>query len=552
MFDVFLRMYGCLTRGMRRQLWVVQGVSILVAATQVVGIAAVVPFLAVVGDPSRIKTSSVLRWLYTLAGSPGDAKFLMLLGAGMVLVIVAANAISVLGLYLGVKLAYRVGNALSIALFRYYLHRDYLFHTRTGVSLLLSRVHSEVDRVTRGVLFPMIQVGTSVVQIFVLTAALVAVDAGVATVTVAVFGGAYVGITFALRSKMRRWGWMVTQMNRCRVATIREGFGAIKELIVNERQEVFLDEYSLASKRREHGGVMQQLAGNVPRNILEVLGFCGIVLASLLLVSRGSRGDLLPKLSFFALAGYRLLPAVQNLFLSMALVRSDSPVFEDMEGDLQLAMQIEQDPSVLGAASADIASGGGIRLTDVKFWYESEREPALDGVSLEISVPSTVGFVGATGSGKTTTADVILGLLSPQSGEVFVGGVVLTEGSVRSWRRHLSYVPQQIYLLDASIAENIALGVPRDEIDYLRVREAAALAQAASFIERLPEGYEETVGENGVQLSGGQRQRIGIARALYRDSPILVLDEATSALDGDTEAAVMAESRDYPIERRSY
>ncbi|MGA1707438.1 MAG: ABC transporter ATP-binding protein, partial [Phycisphaerales bacterium] len=284
-----------------------------------------------------------------------------------------------------------------------------------------------------------------------------------------------------------------------------------------------------------------QVIGQSPKHILECIAVGGLVAVAMVLSSGDqSAGPWLAQISFLGLAAYRLLPALQATFQSITTMRVSRPAFENITADLRAGREREARPALPVPQGWQHHPAKAIELRDLSFRYTPDRPRALDGVELSIRSGTTVGFVGPSGSGKTTTADIVLGLLVPEAGALVVDGETIDDSNRAAWQSRLAYVPQHIFLTDGSVAENIAFGVRREEIDMDRIREAGRLAQIDEFVQGLDKAYDEQIGERGVRLSGGQRQRIGIARALYRDASGLVFDEATSALDGLTEQEVMS------------
>ena len=285
-------------------------------------------------------------------------------------------------------------------------------------------------------------------------------------------------------------------------------------------------------------------AAQIPKHVMECVAVAALVGTALVVATRGEGiGPWLGQLTFIAFSAYRLLPMLQQVFGAAVRVRADRAALALVGPDLR------GPAAVASASSAGDPRYAGhswrrrpreeIRLEEVSFQYATDRAHALDGANLRIPAHSMVGIVGANGSGKTTLMDVIAGLLTPTSGRLLIDGITLDEDSRAAWQARIAYVPQSIFLLDSSVAQNIAFGVAPDKIDSLRMAQAARAAQLEDLILSLPEGYDHKVGERGIRLSGGQRQRIGIARALYKEAPVLLLDEAMSALDGMTEAELI-------------
>jgi ABC-type multidrug transport system fused ATPase/permease subunit len=369
------------------------------------------------------------------------------------------------------------------------------------------------------------------------------VDPVVALVIATITGGAYITIYTLFHRRLAVIGEQQVESRSQMLKTASEALSGIKDLKLFGRELTFLKKFSYFSKRLAANGVYSGMLTSLPKHLLEMVSFGGILLVVLYLITEGREAtQIIPILALYAFAGYRLLPTLHGLFNSFAVIGynkiSLQIVYDELSdaGDLWLAERRLQENSDVRPA----AFRHSLELRDLHFRYEGATTDSVRGLSLTIRPNTVIGLVGPTGCGKTTTVDLILGLLSPKRGEILVDGVKIDESNLASWQRALGYVPQQIFITDDTITRNIAFGVPEDEIDMAAVRRAAGVASLAEFIETsLPDGYDTNIGARGIRFSGGQRQRIGIARAMYLDPPILILDEATSALDGVTEKSVM-------------
>jgi HlyD family secretion protein len=325
---------------------------------------------------------------------------------------------------------------------------------------------------------------------------------------------------------------------------VNESFGAIREILLLHDRRSFHDTFERASREVSDAGVHVHAAAQVPKYVIECAALVALVGTALVVGTRSEgMGPWLGQLTFIAFAAYRLMPMLQQVFAAAVRIRADRAALVRVVPDLRRGLAAGS-----LALPGDPFSAGNwwrhrprdeIRLKEVSFQYAMDRAPTLVGANLRIPARSMIGIVGANGSGKTTLMDLIAGLLTPTSGELLIDGVALDEDSRAAWQARLAYVPQNIFLLDSSIAENIAFGIAPRRIDAPRMMQAARAAQLEEFILSLPDKYDHKVGERGIQLSGGQRQRIGIARALYKEAPVLLLDEAMSALDGMTEVELM-------------
>jgi ATP-binding cassette, subfamily B, bacterial PglK len=521
-----------------RQRWtfvLLQGVSVVMAFSTLVGIAAIIPFFAVLGDSEGISRYGVLTWLYERGGFASSDAFVTALGLAFVVLIVFANVVNMLGTAMMNRFAFAVGDAFRIELFRLYLSRGCAFHKSRNTVGLLNGLIYEVDRVT-GLLQSVFSVTSNGIAVASIVATAAVLDPGITVLAVTILVGSYLLVYAATRRRLLRNGVVQTQSAVERAATAAEALAAIKELTIWGAQRRFLDRFAVACRTVTGATSSTQDISQQPRYFLECLAVTGlVVIACVLRTTEARAGEWLPQLTFLGLAAYRLLPALQQIFHSAVRVRANLPALDGIEGDLIDARSLEHgDAAAEGAPLAH-----AISIRNASFSYTAGRRPALQNVSLEIPRGSTVGIVGANGSGKTTLIDLLLGLVTPQSGVVAIDGVALAQGRHTAWWAQLAYVPQQIVLLDGSLADNVAFGEPVEAHDAARMAAAARRAGLEEVIAALPNGLAEQIGERGVRLSGGERQRLGIARALYRDSPILVLDEATSALDPRAEEHIV-------------
>jgi ABC-type multidrug transport system fused ATPase/permease subunit len=466
--------------------------------------------------------------------------FTVALGLAFVGLVILANLINVIGSFLMIRLALWINTDLQSILFEEYLHRPYIFHARTPSAVLFNNVIHETIRATSQILQNAFSLITNIVTALFIIVSVMLLNPVVAAAMIGALAGGYVLIYLAVRNRLLQAGRTQSQFFVELTKTVNESLGAIKEILVLRTQQYFRGSFARSSEEFARAAAHTQLIAQSPRYIMECVAVVGLVAAALLASGRDQGiGPWLGQLTFLGFAAYRLLPTLQQAFVAIVRIRADRPGFTAIARDLRLARARKY-----AVAAADSpwreSPRSEIRLEDVSFRYEPDRPLAIDGVSLRIPVRAAIGFVGANGSGKTTLVDLIAGLLVPAHGRIEVDGIALNDGNRTAWQGRIAYVPQNIFLLDTSIAENVALGIAGPEIDRERLLAAAQLAQLDEFVATLPGGYDHVVGERGVTLSGGQRQRLGIARALYADASVLILDEATNALDGLTEQEMMA------------
>ena len=528
----------------RRERWKLSLLLILATfggLAQVAGVGSIMPFMGVLTNPELIQENAVLRWANGQLGAPGTNAFLVILGVGVLVTFVLSNALVAFTQWFTWNFAWWNQYRLARRLLEAYLSRPYAYHLQHNSANAGKNILVETQTFTGNVLIPGLQAVASAVLALFISVFLVWLNPSAAAVAIGVLGGAYGLIYLVLKGRLLRLGRTRLRANTGQFKAANEAFGAIKEVKAGGRETAFLNRYSPESKRFAQTGAAQQLISQLPRYLIEVLGIGSILLVVLLLVSAGQdAASIVPLVSVYTIAGYRLFPAFQRIYQGAGQFRSNTPVVNALHADLSDLDGGEHEVLVALDTSERLPFQLAIELEDLTFTYPGADHTAIQGLSVTIPRGTSIAFVGETGAGKTTLADIVIGLLRPQEGSIVVDGVELTTENLRRWRTNLGYVPQHIYLSDDSVARNIAFGVPDSQINPTAVERAARIANVHDFVvNELPQGYNTGVGERGVRLSGGQRQRIGIARALYHDPELLVLDEATSALDGSTEAAVL-------------
>ena len=538
--ETIKKLLDLLSPSERKRAGVLMVMILVMAFLDMLGVASILPFIAVLANPSLVETNPMLSWGYKFSANLGVSsieQFLFLLGLLVFILLIFSLAFKAITIYAQTRFSLMREFSISKRLVEGYLHQPYSWFLNRHSADLGKNILSEVANVISGSMTPMLTLVTQTTVAILLLILLFLVDP-VLSILVGVFLGCVYSCILAIMSRwLNTLGQLRMHSNQQRYKVISEAFGAPKEVKVGRLESVFIDRFAKPAESYAIGQATAQLISQIPRFALEGIAFGGMLLVILYLMSQsGSFSAALPVVALYAFAGYRLMPALQQIYGSLTQLKFGSPALKILCEDLKSLDAVDLNVKV----SKPITLKKSIELKNIIYRYPGAEEPALNDISLVIPSRSTVGFVGETGGGKTTTADLILGLLNPQKGALKVDEQVINETNRMSWQSIIGYVPQQIYLSDDTIAANIAFGVPNQSVNQEYVERAAKIANLHEFIvNELPLKYSTTVGERGVRLSGGQRQRIGIARALYHNPEVLILDEATSALDNLTEQAVM-------------
>ncbi len=516
----------------------VLSMMLLLALVETVGVASVMPFLAVLGNPDLVQSNPWLARAYEQGAFTSTDSFLFALGAGAFAVVVLSAAFRILTTYAINRWTQMRQYSIGARLLEAYLSQPYEFFLDRNSAEMSKSVLSEAHELVGKVLRPGMNMLAYGLVALVLVGFLFWQDPTLALVTTAAVCTAYGLVYVAFRPLLTKTGRDRVRADRFRYIATSQAFGGVKDLKVLGREDAYVERFRAPARRFSTYQSWAATVQAAPRYLIEAVGLGGVLLLALFLMgTREDLGAVLPVLGLYTFAGYRLLPAAQSVYAGFSSLRFGRSAVDTVYEDLVAARPPAQPSS---ESTPSLVADQEIRFDSVRFCYSGASEPALEDVSFSIGARTSVGFVGRTGSGKSTAIDLLIGLLHPSAGQILVDGVALTAENARGWQRSLGYVSQQIYIMDGSVAENIAFGEQADDIDPAALEWAAKLASAHDFImTELPNGYATTVGERGVRLSGGQRQRIGIARALYRDPAVLVLDEATNALDGETERAIV-------------
>jgi ABC-type multidrug transport system fused ATPase/permease subunit len=539
MLNVISKLMDLLDRRERRRFWLLCFMVLAMGFANMIGVAAIIPLLSVLGDPDKIHTNLWLSGAYDMFGFASDHSFMVALGIGAFVTFTVTIAIRVVTTYALFRFGAMRNYSIAAKILQSYLKQPYAWFLHRHSADLVKTVLTEVGQMTSGVVMPLLNMLSNAVVVVFLIALLVLVDPLASLLMAAVMAGGY-AVVFALVRRRLQWvGKLRYDSNQARFRIVQEALSGVKEIKVLSLENSVMRRFHTPGLQFAEAVATDSVLGEIPRHILEGIAFGGMmaVLLLLLLTNDGNLSTVLPVAGVYALAGARLTPAMQVVYRGFGRIKFNKAALDAVHADLMESRHIPP----TGPLGEQLRLKERLELRDIGYSYPKAEQSALRGLTLDIRANTTVGIVGGTGAGKTTAMDIILGLLPAAEGSLVVDGREVREDDMRrNWRRSLGYVPQQIFLADDSIAANIAFGQAAEDIDLVAVERAARMAQLHDFVmTEMPEGYASAVGDRGVRLSGGQRQRIGIARALYHDPDVLILDEATSALDNVTERAVM-------------
>lgn len=501
---------------------------------ETLGIGLVIPTLAIFSEQNIAEKYPAIRPLLQFLGNP-NANTLLIGGVLLLFVVYLFKSV-----YLGLlawaqnRFISNLEARLSLHLFTIYLRQPYAFHLQQNSAILIRNVTTEVGVFTNNVVTPTLQLITESLVIVALCIMVMLIEPVGSLIIISIFSLTSLGFMKLTKKRTTRWGEIRQQHDGMRLLHLQQGLGGAKDVKLLGRDSEFINQYKIHTNARasviQLNGTVQQL----PRLLMEVLTIAAFALLVITTLAQGGAiGDIIPKMGLFAVAAFRLIPSINRILAASQALKYCSPVIDILQKELDLPVE-----ETNKAERSSKPFNNQLVLHNISYTYPAAPSPALNNISLTIKQGTSVGFIGKSGSGKSTLVDILLGLLTPDSGSIAADGIDIQE-NLRGWQNQIGYVSQSIYLTDDTLRKNIAFGLPTEDIDEESVKKAVSAAYLTEFMEQLPEGLDTIVGERGVRLSGGQRQRIGIARALYHNPSILVLDEATSALDISTEKEVM-------------
>ena len=517
---------------------------LIMASLDLIGVASILPFMAVLMNPSVIETNVFINYLFlssNIFGIETEDKFLLALGVVVFLLLLLSLMVKAITIYTQLRFVSMREFSLGKRLIEIYLRQPYSWFLDKHSADLGKSILSEASTVIGFGLKPMIDLMVHGAIVLVLTMLLIIIDPNLALIVSLTLGSTYGFIYLFVRGKLNKLGNNRFNANEKRFNSISEAFGAVKEIKIGGLEQVYVKRFSDPAQNFAQSQALAQIISQIPRYAVEAIAFGGMMLLVLYFISKsGTVASAIPVISLYALAGYRLMPALQQIYNAISLLRFVGPALDDMNDKLDSLNKIRPRGTQNKIVTKSLSFNKSIFLNKINYNYPNTNRTALKNIEILIPAYSKIGFVGPTGSGKTTVIDIILGLLEPKEGTLEIDGKIINNENRRNWQQLIGYVPQNIYLADDTIASNIAFGIPSQLINQKSVERASKIANLHEFVvNELSSKYQTIIGEGGVRLSGGQRQRIGIARALYHNPKILILDEATSALDNNTEQMIM-------------
>ena len=536
LLKLLLKLWFFIEPKRRIQLFFLALLMLISSFAEIFSIGAALPFLSVLIAPKYIFDNQFAKLFFDLAGVSSQDDLLLPITLIFILLVIVSSIIRLTLLWVSTKLSFSIGADISKKVFNNALYQTYETHLSINSSETIDAVITKSNNVIYGVLVPSVNLLNSALLISVILIFLFFINPVITIISFLGFGSIYLVIVKFAKKQVLKDGEKIASESSHLIKILQEGLGGIRDIIMTNSQAVYINTYHKTNNILRYAQAKNLFVTQSPRFGIEALGVVLIALIAFWLNTNSrTMQSAIPFLGAFALAAQRLLPLLQQSFYNWTNIRGMQPtlreVIDILERPLSLTDKIIQQKKITFHKS--------ICFKKTSFHYLSSKDLIFKNLDLEIIKGSCVGFIGETGAGKSTLVDLFMGSILPTSGHIEIDNIELTKKIIPVWQKHISHVPQSIFLTDHSIAENIAFGVESKDINFEKIKQVARAAQLADFIESLPNKYDTQVGERGVKLSGGQRQRIGIARALYRNADVIILDEATSALDNRTEDNVM-------------
>ncbi len=536
------KLWNLFSKKRKIQFFIILILMLLSGFAEMISFTAIIPFLTVITEPERLFGLKEFAFIYELFNIDNEAELLIPVALLFIAIAILAAIIKLITIWINGRYAAAVGSEISIKSFSNNLMQPYFVHIERKTSQIITTSTSYLNATVLVLHQTLWLISNTVISILILIG-LFTINSKIALILFSVFGTAYLLLMSKVKNRLKGNSNFIALANQKQVKYIQEGFGSIRDIILDKSYKNFIDIYKNIDEKMRIRNADSIFLSIYPRNILEVVGLIFLVSIAILmyLTNQSNINEVLPLLGAFALGAQRLLPAMQNSYNSWATINAYSSEISCVIESLsqRVLVDLEGTRKMNKNKKSNIFKNK-IHFKSIGFKYQKESPLILENINLEINKGEKIGIIGPTGEGKSTFIDIFMGLLKPTYGEILVDGVNIHSGKyIEVWMKNLAHVPQNIYLTDNSFSENIAFGIRKEKIDFEKVKKCANMAKISSYIESCSKGYETFVGEGGINLSGGQKQRIGIARSLYKGSELIIFDEATSALDKKTEEEVM-------------
>ena len=534
--DLTKKLFLLMERKRRYQFLLLLILMILTSMFEVISIGAVIPFLGVLIEPSNIFELPAAQSFIQFLGVDQPTQIILPISALFAIAVLVAGAMRLLLLWASVRFGFALGVDFSVGIFTQVINQPYIAHTKQNSSDIISAISIKIAQVINGVVLSVLNMISSFIIFIAIITILLIINPGASLIAIGFFSSLYLFYYLYVKQKLKENSLKISLESNSLIKILQEALGGIRDIIIDGNQESYRNIFQRADLifRKSLGSNL--FISSSPRYIMETFGVLLIVLLAYMLSTQGEKSfaDGIPVLGALALGAQRLLPVMQIMYNAWGNLKGTHFVLKEVLVFLNI-----NDSKTMNVINNKCAFEKNIRLKDVSFGYDENSLPAINKINVEIKKGDCIGVIGKTGSGKSTLIDIMMGLLDPTHGTLEVDENVITSSNRRAWQSRIAHVPQNIYLSDSTIEENIAFGIPVEEIDSSLVRRAAISANIDSVVNEWPLKYKTTLGERGIRLSGGQRQRIGIARALYKQADVLFLDEATSSVDSKTESSIM-------------
>ena len=529
-------LWSHISKRRQKQFWLLLVLMIVASLLEVISIGAVLPFLGVLTAPEQIYQYPLMQPVIQALGLTQPNQLILPLTIFFIIVVLLSGAIRLTLLYVMTRFSFATGADLSIDIYRRTLYQEYAVHISRNSSKVIDSIIIKTNVVIHGVLAPILRFISSIILIIGIVSALFVININVALITLIGFAIPYWLVVYYTKTHLTDNSQIIAKHSTQMIRALQEGLGGIRDVLIGGTQQFYCQIYRNSDLPLRRASGNNQFIGGSPKYVMEAIGMILIAtLAYVMVQSDGGVSTAIPVLGALALGAQKLLPTLQQAYSSYSQIKGSESSLNDVMDLLNQPLPESASQSLI----RPIIFENKIELEKLSFRYTQDSPWILKNINLSINKGDRIGFIGETGSGKSTLLDIIMGLLPATSGKLTIDQQSLNIKNNKAWQTHIAHVPQNIYLSDGTIEENIAFGISQDQIDHQLVRKVAQQAQISELIEQWKGGYQTLVGERGVRISGGQRQRIGIARALYKKSDVLIFDEATSALDGKTEQAVM-------------